>query len=145
MKSWIIPSVPHVTKDSWKKLFVIPFRVTKITKVFYLKSLELYGSRRIRKTGIFINGSNTDNDCSIRVATSIICAIFPIMLALCLMISVAQYAQNYAGIISCMVPRYAVLKLASHDTFLSRNPIGSLSSYAVHRPDIHSMIVILVT
>ena len=26
-----------------KKFFVIPFKVTKITKVFYLESLELYG------------------------------------------------------------------------------------------------------
>ena len=25
------------------KIFVIPFRVTKITKLFYLESLELYG------------------------------------------------------------------------------------------------------
>ena len=35
-------SLPHATKYSWK-FFVIPFRVTKITKVFYLRSLELYG------------------------------------------------------------------------------------------------------
>ena len=43
------------------------------------------------------------NDCSVRVYQSIICCnflkIFPIMLALCLMLSVTYYAQSYAGII----------------------------------------------
>ena len=43
------------------------------------------------------------SDCLIRVL-SIICSnfskIFPIMLALCLMLLVTYYAQNYAGIIS---------------------------------------------
>ena len=44
-----------------------------------------------------------DNDCSIRVYQSFIAThthTFPIMLALCLMLSVTYYAQNYAGIIS---------------------------------------------
>ena len=41
-----------------------------------------------------------DTDCSIRVYKSFfaISKIFPIMLALCLMLSVTYYAQNYAGI-----------------------------------------------
>ena len=47
----------------------------------------------------------SDIDCSNRIyQLSIICRnfskIFPIMLALCLMLSVTYYAQNYAGIIS---------------------------------------------
>ena len=42
-----------------------------------------------------------DIDCSIRVYQSFVAIlkIFPIMLALCLMLSVTYYAQNYAGII----------------------------------------------
>ena len=45
------------------------------------------------------------NDCSTRVYRSLAATcsnkfyIFPIMLALCLMLSVTHYAQNYAGII----------------------------------------------
>ena len=39
-----------------------------------------------------------DNDCSIRVYQSFV-KIFPIMLALRLMLSVTYHAQNYAGII----------------------------------------------
>ena len=43
VKSWIgYSSLPHVTKYLWK-IYVIPFRITKITKIFYLKSLGLYG------------------------------------------------------------------------------------------------------
>ena len=49
-----------------------------------------------------MNGSKIhcflDNDCSIRVYLSIV-AIFLILLARCLMLSVTYYAQNYTGII----------------------------------------------
>ena len=43
-----------------------------------------------------------ENDCSIRVYQLFVAffqKIFPIMLALCLILSVTYYAQNYAGII----------------------------------------------
>ena len=42
-----------------------------------------------------------DNDCSIRVYQSFVTIVkkFPIMLALCLMLSMTYYAQKYAGII----------------------------------------------
>ena len=65
--------------------------------------------RQFRKTVFLecihkINGSKIllDNDCSIRVYQSfveIFSKIFRNMLALCLMLSVTYYAQNYAGII----------------------------------------------
>ena len=35
--------------------------------------------------------------------------IFPIMLALCLMLSVTYYAENYAGIINWLVPNYVII------------------------------------
>ena len=56
---------------------------------------------------IYINGSKAhyvflDNDCSIRAyqsSVAIFSKMFPIMLALCLMLSVTYYVQNYVGII----------------------------------------------
>ena len=45
---WSRESVIHpclVWLNICEKIFVIPFRVTKIMKIFYLKSLELYGSK----------------------------------------------------------------------------------------------------
>ena len=54
-----------------------------------------------------------DNGYSIRVYQSFI-AIFPkifhYMLALCLMLSVTYYAQNYAGIIGWLLPMSYIMK-----------------------------------
>ena len=55
------------------------------------------------------------NDCSIRVyrlfaATRHKCRNITIMLALCLMLSVTHYAQNYAGIIGGSLVSYSVVK-----------------------------------
>ena len=47
------------------------------------------------------------NDCSIRVYQS-----FPMMLALCLMLSVTYYAQNYAGILGW--PWSLLMNIASY-------------------------------
>ena len=64
----------------------------------------------------------SDNDCLIRIYQSFV-AIFPIMLALCLMLSVTYYAQNYAAIIgwSLQVTTKSRTYVVTLDIYLSHS------------------------